>query len=346
MVNGSQKKPRILLLRTWLRNIGNGFIDLGAYALVKKTFPEAEVIQSSGYSNLVSSQLSRRVASSPAGTQNFIESPSSTTDSSRLGAAPCTVGNLIEADFVVLPGCVLGPEGLGNYRSMLSMLAEQQTPLILLGSGGSEYDVKTEKWVRSVLAKLTLVGMITRDMVAFQRYRGCAPQIHAGIDCAFFLKWAYIPPTSDVQFIAATFDQISEPQLSKEIMIVRPNHEPFGYAKPFQGAFGTVWRWLRRNRRRYKKFNFFVSDRVEDYLFVYANAETTYADRVHACIPALVYGKKAQFFFETPRAHVFDTFFGNELRREPQLLDQTRLHQEQDQMSSILRQMGAKILNL
>jgi hypothetical protein len=227
---------------------------------------------------------------------------------------------------------------------MLSVLAEKQTPLILLGAGGGHYDAKTGAGVRSILAKLNLVGVITRDMAAFQLYQGCAPQLHLGIDCAFFVKWAYTPPTSDVRFVAATFDQIPEPPLPEGIRIVRPNHEPFGYARPFEGVIKTVWSWLRRNRYRYKKWDFFVSDSVEDYLFIYANAQTTYADRVHACVPALVYGNKAQFFYETPRAGVFDPFFGKELRREPQLLDQTKLRQEQEKMASVLRQMGTGLL--
>lgn len=39
----------ILIQRSWLTNLGNGFIDKGAKALVESVFPDANVFETSGY---------------------------------------------------------------------------------------------------------------------------------------------------------------------------------------------------------------------------------------------------------------------------------------------------------
>ncbi len=41
MIYVRRDEMKILLLKTWLTNIGNGFIDLGAKACLRKAFPNA-----------------------------------------------------------------------------------------------------------------------------------------------------------------------------------------------------------------------------------------------------------------------------------------------------------------
>lgn len=337
--SSNNTSPRIILLRTWLRNIGNGFIDHGARALLKHAFPTAEIIESSGYGNFVSTRLVKAGRHEQDVISDFAETNGSTVKQVPLGSQIRTVGDLVHADLAVLPGCILGKQGLGNYGPVLNILENRKTPVLLMGVGGSSYDLQTRDYVLSKLGKLNVIGIITRDPTAYETYKCADYQVHPGIDCAFFLGDAYNPPSADIEFIAATFDKVPEPVLPVGLPIIRPNHEPFGYARPFQGFAGTLLEWFKRTRRRYTKQNVFVSDLVEDYLFIYANANVTYSDRIHACVPAMVYGRKAQFFFKTPRAGLFSPFFGEQVWQEPCTLDTALLSTKKNEMISSLRSL-------
>jgi len=77
--------------------------------------------------------------------------------------------------------------------------------------------------------------------------------------------------------------------------------------------------------------NVFVSDLVTDYLFLYANADVVRSDRIHACLPALTYGNRAQFYFDTPRANLFDRVpIDGDATSEPVRFDMDDLEREKD----------------
>ena len=57
---------------------------------------------------------------------------------------------------------------------------------------------------------------------------------------------------------------------------------------------------------RQVKNNIFISDYPLDYLAIYRNVNTTYSDRVHACIPTLSFGNKACLFSKSPRKVLFE----------------------------------------
>ena len=63
--------------------------------------------------------------------------------------------------------------------------------------------------------------------------------------------------------------------------------------------------WGPLPKRYINAANTVVSDVPEDYLSIYSNADTTYSDRVHACVATLAYGNSAQFFGKTQRAKLF-----------------------------------------
>lgn len=49
-----------------------------------------------------------------------------------------------------------------------------------------------------------------------------------------------------------------------------------------------------------------VSDSADDYLYLYANADCVYTDRVHACVPTISFGNPCKFYYSTPRTLLFE----------------------------------------
>jgi hypothetical protein len=79
-----------------------------------------------------------------------------------------------------------------------------------------------------------------------------------------------------------------------------------------------------------------MSDNVRDYLFLYKNAVETHSDRIHACVPALSYGNEARFWFDTPRAALFDRVSDKTISERTVSLDMDQLsEQKSEQVSAV-----------
>lgn len=300
---------RVLLLRTWLTNIGNGFIDKGARQIIQQALPDSEIIEVSGYSNYAAENID---AGMSAGTTDVLEKinrlvKSKTQEQKMARERMVNVASFIDADIAVLPGCILYPGALKLYEPLLRKLTERGVKIIFLGAAGAHYSTETQKYVNEVLENIDAPVLITRDEYAYKIYSNNFEFSYNGIDCAFFINDWYCPPQSNRDFSVLTFDKIEEPNEidTNQGTIIRTYHHPFGYSLPFHGT-------PRRMRDKftspdaYGKDNVFVSDTLEDYLFWYANTQTIHTDRVHACIPSLVYGNQAKFYYETPRKALFD----------------------------------------
>ena len=74
------------------------------------------------------------------------------------------------------------------------------------------------------------------------------------------------------------------------------------------------------------------SDYPLDYLFIYRNVAATHSDRVHACIPTLSFGNKAQLYSDSPRIALFENVGIDvaEMKRHPVALDADKLKSLQD----------------
>jgi hypothetical protein len=70
-----------------------------------------------------------------------------------------------------------------------------------------------------------------------------------------------------------------------------------------------------------------VSDIPEDYLTLYAQAEETHADRVHACVASLSYGKRARLYSSTPRRALFDKVGLSAVASQVSQIDMQRLQE-------------------
>lgn len=320
---------KILLLRTWLTNIGNGFIDKGGHVAVERAVPDADIVEVSGYPNLINQRLQNRynnlfrnvLSTLPGGWSPSILEASTPMES-------YSNADMIDADVAVLPGCVLHPHALDPYLPTLRNLHDRNIPIILLGAGGNDYSEETQRYVRSVLNELDIKVLITRDETAFECYSDSVEFAYDGIDCGFYINEWYDGGELDGDFVAVTLDKIDEPPIDTEYEIRRIDHAPWG------SPYTILSQIFGKASEPHPRFR---SDLLEDYLMLYANAHLTVSDRIHACVPALAYGNSARFQYDTPRARLFDKVFNENVVGETVRADQDRLSKLKEQQVNTLR---------
>lgn len=330
---------RILLLKTWLRNIGNGFIDKGASQIIKQSFPESEVIEVSGYPNMAERlQNSGELTGIPNIVNGFQDIKNEYRKRDNKNRAVNIADLIDDIDLVVFPGCILYKLGLETYSTVLERLNQDNVPIVFLGAGGGDYKDSTNRYVRKKFNEFRYTGLITRDSNAYDIYSEYADYSYNGIDCATFINDWYSPPNSTVEFVSTCFDKISEPELKTNKMKIRTTHTPFGYSKPFEGTARQIIDRHTNITAKKKEFfesdNIFLSDSLKDYLFIYNNTDLTYADRIHACIPTLAYGNKAQFEFDTPRGSLFSNITNKNISQKPITIERRKLEEKKEEQVS------------
>lgn len=212
---------------------------------------------------------------------------------------------MIDADLAVLPGCVLSQPTFRKYYDTLKNIKENGIPIVILGGSGELYSKKEVDFVKKLLERLDINLLITRDEVAYDIYSNDINQVYNGIDCSLFLNDWYTPEDSIDDYIIHTFDKIAEPRSDDREKIIRPNHAPFDEPYHFK-VLEKLKEFVGIDPGIFGKKNTFISDLIEDYLFLYANCLETHSDRVHACLPTLIYGNQTRFYYETERANLFD----------------------------------------
>jgi hypothetical protein len=95
----------------------------------------------------------------------------------------------------------------------------------------------------------------------------------------------------------------------------------------------------------YRQPNALVSDEPFTYFTIYGNTQLTLADRVHACVISLAYGKPAMLFTPSPRARLFDRLDLAHIREQPVTLSRDRLEQEKNGVIEFVRRAVASTLN-
>lgn len=299
----------VLLLRTWLANIGNAFIDAGAKTILERSTPNARVHEVSGHPSYAAD---KKALGQAAGLSHVFGSAGDRLDETLRRRRDtkqnvAQIAEYLDPDVAVLPGCTLYRDVLAKYRNVLESLSDRGTRIVFLGAGGGDYSRASVDYVTDALTGIDTTALLTRDARAYDLYAHMFEYAYDGIDCAFFVDEWYVPPEANAEFSIFTFDKQAEPAgLDRGgDRVIRPSHTPFGHGTPFDGHLPAVWDHVKTTRRTPDE-NFFVSDLPRDYLFWYANADTTHADRIHACVPALAYGNRARFHYDTPRAALFD----------------------------------------
>jgi hypothetical protein len=87
----------------------------------------------------------------------------------------------------------------------------------------------------------------------------------------------------------------------------------------------------------YQHPNAVASDEPFTYFTVYANTALTLADRVHACVATLAYGKPAMLFTPSPRAALFERVGLADIKRRPVSLDPDYLEEQRQAELVFLR---------
>ena len=90
-------------------------------------------------------------------------------------------------------------------------------------------------------------------------------------------------------------------------------------------------------RKIFRSPNSFCWDLPDPYLCLYANADLTLTDRIHAALVTLVYGKPAMLFSESGRARILERLGVENLNLRPALLDQARVEEERTKMIEFLK---------
>lgn len=279
----------------WADSIGNAFIDFGSLYALKKAAPKSTATLSS---NFPKSYLARGLSN-----------PIRILD----GAIFDRLNNLLDLrnvsrpDYIVLSGEVLSETWI--KLCAFPKLFEKNSKVIIHGGGGSKYTPKEFDFVRSFLKKINLYAFISRDERTFKEYDGIAEHSFSGIDCAFFCRYYFSPiPLNLPEYITLTFDKIKEPSMAHEKrMIIRTHHA-------YWSQCGLLKKFFYFKRQKFDKKNTLISDVPEDYLNIYSQSQEVHSDRIHACIPALAFGRKAKLYINTPRIALFERIGAGQIK--------------------------------
>ncbi|GAB4330444.1 MAG: hypothetical protein Kow0069_38060 [Promethearchaeota archaeon] len=139
--------------------------------------------------------------------------------------------------------------------------------------------------MRKILKKFPLYGLISRDSYTHMKYSDLSKFSYDGLDSATFISNSFEPsPIELPPFDIETFDSISPRRVNHgDRLVIRTHH--------------SCWP-LNLKDRYFLKPNTLISDLPGDYLSLLARVHTIFSDRIHACIPALAFGNKAQLFLK------------------------------------------------
>lgn len=291
---------------SWPQNIGNAFFDFGAEAIIKLAFPKSKIYRTGGavhwmfnnsspFRNGNLGKVSRRIFPNwNPQNKNSIE-----------------IGEIAKLDILIFAGMSLSIEFVQNNGATLLEANKRGVSILGLGVGASAFSKKEAEVFAKFFNKLENSALITRDSKSYDLFAKRIDKIELGIDCAFFLPEYFSPPEVVITpYSVATFDFIKIPKFLLNRRDVYFSHHDL---------------WGRLPRKYIKKARTLISDVPEDYLTLYANCETTYSDRVHACVASLAFGNKAQLFSETPRKALFSGVGIDDITKEPVMLDKEKI---------------------
>lgn len=201
--------------------------------------------------------------------------------------------------------------------------SNREIPIMFLGAGADEYSKEEAEYVAGCLKQLKYVCVITRDDRTYEmlyQYEFLRWRIAKGIDAAFFVSDLSIPRLNIGHYDVECFDRIVAPYIQHENeMVIYTHHDCFG----------------KLPMRYINKKNTLISELPYDYLTLYRNVDTTYSERVHACIVTWAFGKKARLYVDTPRMALFDRVLENgaqRIREEAVGVDEEKLKIEKERM--------------
>jgi len=352
------RKVIIYFKSEWIDNIGNAFIDLGAIKSIMQASGvyknEVFIIPLSQYPftilsgfnthsiiyhlppqmitllDRVSSDLSRKI-------KELMKFRLQGITTKRTDYVADIISS-IKADFMVVSGAVLTKDFFNIHRRLLSRVKKNGIKIIFNGAGGNDYSDDEVEFVRKNLEAIEPYALITRDEVAFRKYKDLAEFAFNGVDCAFYLNQY---PIKEIElsyppYVVLTFDDLFdtrniivleeelEKEFSKKYMVVKTIH-----------TVDPQLALLRFNILR-NKYNVLISDSPLDYLILYAHTRATFTDRVHACVATLTFGNPCRLFTRSPRALLFKTIGAEDVTRKLTFPDTDRIMKNIEKQTEFL----------
>ena len=332
-----------LFTSVYFNNIGNGFIDLGAEEQIHSVLPEdSKLIKLSQCANFAASLGKMFAIKELPGIellwtrvmQRFVNQLHDKTYKAVSTLDVFSPALIAKLDYLVIPGCVLTVPFFTIFGKFLEHKIEQGCKLIFLGASGNYYTDEEKNCVKEWLEKLKPYAILFRDSVAYNNYANYSERTYNGIDCVWFVNKLDIPKieTTIDPYVVLNFDLPKHNAIKKELQekfagsnIVQTAHKPYPYTKVSKMV----------------KKNVLCSDYPMDYLFVYKHVSETYTDRVHACIPTLSFGNKAQIYSDSPRIALFENAGVDieEMKKHPVAIDLEKLHSLQDDQILFLKKI-------
>lgn len=327
----------------FFNNIGNAFIDYGAEYQVRQVIPgDAQLIKLSQCANFAASLSTKFAIKELPGIewlwtrvmQRFVNQLHDKTYKAVSTLDVLSPAKIAKLDYLVIPGCVLTVPFFVIFGKFLEEKIAQGCKIVFLGASGNYYTEEERKCVREWLLKIKPHAILFRDSKAYKYYHDCTEMSYNGIDNVWFVNRLEVAKCSTIYdpYAVLNFDLPKNKGIKKELAksltekgmkIIETDHKPFPYSK--------VGKLARRN--------VVCSDFPYDYLFIYKNVRETYTDRVHACIPSLAFGNKAQIFSDSPRLSLFENVNIDitELKSHPMSIDLAALRQLQDKQIEFFR---------
>lgn len=287
----------------WPTNIGNAFVNFGAIQSLKSALGEDNMVFHTG-------GMSYYLFNTRGKSTNSL-----------------SFEEIIDYDYIINAGMTMCYEHLVASVPIYEKCAKRGAKVIFLGAGAGRYIDQEVKIVREAMKKFPVYGLISRDHYTFEKYGDLAQHSYDGIDSAFFLADCFQPiPLNLPKFDVVTFDHYNEPQINHNgHFIIRAHH--------------SCWPYCLKSKY-FKRPNTLISDLPSDYLTLYAQADTTYSDRVHACIAALSFGNKAMLFGKNiPRIRIFDRVGASKILEAPVKLNMTELNKEKNNQIEFLKRI-------
>ncbi len=299
--------------------MGDLFIDLGAIQSLKMAAPEANIHDVSGSSRwlfedryyglrrrimekmIPASAIGKLIVGRERWNLHIGKVPDRVLKTDKSLKNLFDLGLYLKADYAVISGCVLNDYTIRRYGPTLLKLKSKNVKIIFNGAGGSSYDRSEVDITRKFLTKIEPHAFISRDERVFKNYKDLAHYSYSGVDCGFFVNDFFQPSELELpKYVVLTFDRHPEPNLSLNYdLVIRTHHALVGgIPKEF-----------------FDKPNTLISDSPEDYLTIYANADVLHSDMVHACVPAISFGRPCKFYHKTPRSLLFDRVGLEEIRK-------------------------------
>lgn len=195
----------------WWSNIGNAFIDIGAYYMLRQLVGEENIYVISG-------------------TQYYPH---------RKGKYPDFIRDS-SVDYIVFSGMVFAGTAIGYYEESLRERTNDAR-IIFNGAGGNHYDSAEIDKSKKFLNAIDAYAIISRDEISYNEYKEYGEYSHNGIDVAFSIPLFYEPPVINDKYIV--INDVDNVKKDSDAKTYRTYHDCSKY-KDSRSVMDTPWHYI------------------------------------------------------------------------------------------------------